>query len=418
MRVLFMSKEGDGLGVAHRMAMQDNHVWFWTVEPRFRRAGTGIIERVPNWRSVIGRADVVIADMVGFGALEETFKALGKPCISISQVLEQAELQRGLGMQLFHIAGIAIPETYQCQGIEEAKAKIKELPFEPGWVLKPDGNKATSKTLMIKDKEEMEWGLAQVGSGSLIIQRLVDGIEVSTEGWFNGRDWVRPFNHTFEEKKFLVDNLGPATGCMGNVVLRANSNRLTRATIEKLKPFLSTIGYRGPVDVNCIVGPTRACALEITARMGYDAVEALLEGLREPIIDLFFEVAAGTKKEMAVTDQTMMAVRLSIPPWPMGKPKEKDYGEPVLGLDEPVLKHVAATDLYCEKGKYFTAGGDGVLLKATACGSPQGSDLTTEASRRVYRTLSNIRVNGKQYRTDVGARVNKEWKQLKEWGWV
>lgn len=413
-----MSKEGDGLGVAHRMTMQDQKVWFWIKEPRFKLAGKGIVERVESWRSVIGRADVVIADMVGFGVLEETFKALGKPCISISQVLEQAELQRGLGMQLFHIAGIAIPETYQCKNAAEAKAKIKEQPFEPGWVLKPDGNKATSKTLMIKDKEELEWGISQVGTGSLIIQRLVDGIEVSTEGWFNGRDFVRPYNHTFEEKKFLVDNLGPATGCMGNVVLRSDSNRLTRATVEKLKPFLSTIGYRGPVDVNCIVSATRAYALEITSRMGYDAIEALLEGLREPIIDLFFEVAAGTKKEMNVTTDTMMAVRLSIPPWPMAKPKENDNGEPVLGLTDAVLKHVAATDLYFESGKYYTAGGDGVLLKATAVGTPQASDLTTEVSKRVYRTLGNIRVNGKQYRTDVGKRVNRDWKQLKEWGWV
>lgn len=418
MRVLFLSKEGDGLGVAHRLVMQDHQVWFYIIEPRFHLAGKGIVDRVPSWRSVIGRSDLVIADMVGFGPLEETFKKLGKPSISISQVLEQAELQRGLGMQLFHIAGISIPETHQCKNAEEAAALIKKGEFEPGWVLKPDGNKATSKTLMLKDKEELEWGLSQVGNGPLIIQRLVDGIEISTEGWFNGRDFVRPFNHTFEEKKFCCGNLGPATGCMGNVVFKADSNRLTRATVEKLKPFLSTIGYRGPVDINCIVSQTRAFALEITARMGYDAIEAILEGLREPIIDLFFETAMGTKKEMNLTDQTMMAVRLSIPPWPMAKPKEHDNGEPILGLDEPVLKHIAATDIYKEGGKYYTAGGDGVLLKATAVGSAQGTDLTTEASRRVYRTLSNIRVNGKQYRTDVGGRVNKDWKQLKDWGWI
>lgn len=416
MRVLFLSKEGDGLGVAHKLTQQDNEVFFWIKEERFKLAGQGIVKRISNWREGLRKCDLVICDMVGFGMLEETLRGLGKPSISCSLVLEQAELQRGLGMQLFNTLGVLIPETLQCRNAAEAK-KVALENWGEGWVVKPDGNQSTAKTRVVKEKELWDYSLHDV-SGSLIIQRIIDGVEVSTEGWFNGRDFIRPFNHTFEEKKFLNDNLGPATGCMGNVVLAASSNKLTRQTIEKLKPFLSTISYRGPVDINCIVNESGAYALEITARMGYDAVEALLEGLRQPVIDLFFETANGSMKEMQLTSETMMAVRLSIPPWPSAKPKEIDHGEPVLGLDPAVLKHFAATDLYKEGGKFYTAGGDGVLGKATATGRADGGDITREASRRVYRTLENIKVDGKQYRTDVGSRVNKDWAKLKSWGWV
>lgn len=273
--------------------------------------------------------------------------------------------------------------------------------------------------MLVKEKDELDWALQYcVPTGSFLMQAIVDGIEVSTEGWFNGRDWIRPFNHTFEEKCFLAGNLGPATGCMGNVVLSAESDRLTRATVEKLKPFLSTVGYRGPVDVNCIVNKSGAFGLELTARMGYDAIEALLEGLREPAIDLLFECAQGVKKTMDLTTDTMMAVRLSVPPWPSAKPKESDRGKPVSGLDDQVLKHVSATDLYYERGKWYTAAGDGVLLKATAHGRRQGSDLVGEVRGRVYRTLDAVKIGGKQYRLDIGERVNKDWAQLKEWGWV
>ena len=419
MRVLFLSKEGDGLGVAHRLAMEGHQCFLWIKDPRYDLAGKGMVEKVGSWRSVLGKADLIISDMVGFGQLEETLKQLGKPTLSCSLVLEQAELKRGLGMQLFQIAGISLPPTYQCKTIPEAQALVKKEEWEPGWVIKPDGNKDTSKTMVVKEKELFDYALRTcVPSGTFILQKIVDGIEVSTEGWFNGRDFIRPFNHTFEEKKFLVGDLGPATGCMGNVVVGTQSNRLTRATVEKLKPFLSSIGYRGPVDINCIVTEAAAFALEISARMGYDAIEALLEGLREPIIDLFFETATGTKKEMNLTEDAMISVRLSIPPWPMAKPKESDRGKPVLGLDEQVLKHVAAADLYKEGGKYYTAGGDGVLLKATARGPRTGADIASQAQKRVYRTLDSIKVGGKQYRTDIGDRVNKDYGKLKQWGWI
>lgn len=419
MRVLFLSKEGDGLGVAHKLTQQGNTCYFWIKEERFKRAGRGIVERVDSWRGVLGKTDLIVCDMVGYGALESTLKSIGKPTISCSLVLEQAELRRGYGMELFQLAGITIPETFQCTSTDQAKS-VASTDWEGGWVIKPDGNKSTAKTMVVKEKESFDWALKYcVPSGSFILQKVVDGVEVSTEGWFNGRDFIRPFNHTFEEKRFLVGDLGPATGCMGNVVVRSDSNRLTKATVERLRHFLSTIGYRGPVDINCIVSERKAYALEITARLGYDAIEALLEGLREPAIDLLFECAVGTKKQMEVTEDPMMAVRLSVPPWPMAKPKEEDYGKPVLGLDDAVLRHVAITDLYRDGGKFYTAGGDGVLLKATAHG-PWGAagDPLREVKRRVYRTLESIKVGSKQYRTDIGDRFERDWKQLKSWGWV
>ena len=73
---------------------------------------------------------------------------------------------------------------------------------------------------------------------------------------------------------------------MGNVVIPTHGNKLTDATIIKLAPFLKRISYRGPVDINTIVDEHRVYALEITARLGYDAIEALMEGLKEPVTDL------------------------------------------------------------------------------------------------------------------------------------
>ena len=431
MRVLFISKEGDGLGVAQRFALEGNEVDVWIKNDRFKLAGIGIVNRVPSWQGAARKADLIIADCVGLGKYDTVLAGFKKPLLGVSRHLDAIELDRDLGMQLFERAKITIPETYRFASITEAKKIPHTEGFNDGWVVKPDGNISTSKTMVVKDESLWDESVTTLPNPCTgILQRVVSGIEISTEGWFNGRDWIHPFNHTFEEKRFLAGDLGENTGCMGNVVVNAGSgNKLTKQTIERIGGFLSAINYRGPVDINCIVNEKGAYALEITSRMGYDAVEALIEGLEEPSAEFMFGVANGTQKRMNLTNDTMIAVRLSIPPWPMRRPEKTSEGSRVLGIDGQSITHLFLTDLQKKGNDYLTAGGDGVLLKATAIGrvtrgkvDPKGrpykDDYTYEARRRVYRTLDRIKVSSKQYRIDIGERVNGDIAKLKEWGWL
>jgi phosphoribosylamine--glycine ligase len=429
-RVLFISKEGDGLGVAQRLVLEGHNVDVYVADDRFKNAGRGIVGRVGDWRLAIRRADLVIADCVGLGKYEDIVRQTNRPSIGFSRALDTIELDRRKGMELFERAGIKTPETLYFDKPADALKLTAQHGWGDGWVVKANGNISTAKTAVVKDELLWPRAVRQLPPEcSGIIQRIVSGVEVSTEGWFNGSSFVKPFNHTFEDKRFLAGDLGQNTGCMGNVVLRADSNRLTRDTIERTEPFLRMLGYRGPFDINTIVNADGAWALEVTSRMGYDAVEALFEGLDEPAGDFLFDIAMGTKRDMALTADTMIAVRLSIPPWPMRRPDRDSGGEPVLGIDDDTLLHLFLTDLAKDSGEFVTAGGDGVLLKATAIGAvtppkPLNNgkrsrpDYTYEARRRVYRLLDKIKVSSKQYRTDIGARVNNDIAQLKEWGWL
>jgi len=426
LRILIISKEGDGLGVAQRLALEGNHVDVYIAEPRFAKAGRGIVNRVPNWPTPAKRADLIIVDCVGMGKFEERIRGFGAPVLGLSEMLDRIELDRALGMRVFERAGVTIPETYEFNSTAEAQRLKDSQPWNEGWVIKPSGNISTSKTMVVKRETLWDRSLSQLQpSSNGILQRVLSGIEVSTEGWFNGDKFVEPFNHTFEEKRFLAGGFGVNTGCMGNVVLYAGSgDRLVRDTVARLEPLLGALDYRGPFDINCIVREDGAYALEATSRMGYDAVEALAEGLNEPLGTFLFDIATGKNRRARLTTDTMIAVRLSIPPWPIRKPDASSAGELIEGIDDSTLPHLFLTDLYKDGDEYKTAAGDGVLLKATAIGRSRRNeqtgriDYTYEARRRVYNTLSKLDISGKQYRDDIGERVNKEVAQLKDWGWL
>ena len=410
MKVLILSKEGYGLGVAHRLATDGHDVSMYIERKEYKNAGVGLMKRVESWRPYFRGSDLIICDMVGFGKYEKLFKESGKNALGCSAVLDILELDRARGIKAFKSVGVDIPTTHEYSTPREA---LSLLPMwvDGGFFVKPSGNQSTSKTQRIDDPAVYEWFLSTL-SGPIIVQEVAPGIEVSTEGWFNGRDWVTPFNHTFEEK-LLFPNGGPNTGCMGNVVITSQSNRLTRNTVEKMTDKLRKINYRGPVDINAMVDNKHARALEFTSRLGYDAIESLLEGLKEPAFDLFFETALGVKKEMDITNDFMIAVRMSSPPWPHSEPDKEALGMPILGINEQNLKHLWLTDIMFKGGKYLYSASDGVVAKATARGRS-----VKEARNRVYRTVDEIKFQSKQFRSDIGERVNSDMNQLKTWGWI
>jgi phosphoribosylamine-glycine ligase len=91
------------------------------------------------------------------------------------------------------------------------------------FVFKPNGGQEqdTATTYVSKSSDDMLRYLDKLGTITkgveFILQEVVNGTEVSVEGWFNGEDFYF-INGTLEEKKFMEGNKGPNTGCAGNLV--------------------------------------------------------------------------------------------------------------------------------------------------------------------------------------------------------
>lgn len=415
MKILMLSETGDGGGVAHKMVLEGHQVWLWIKDPKAKDVLRGIVDRIDNWRPYLAKCDLVICDMVGFAKYKNLWKS---PVFGANEFTDKIELDRIFGQQVLKDAGIGTPPEKTYKNAKDA-AKHK-WDNDRGYVIKGCGNQDTGKTYVVNDEKLYQWALTTIDpSIEIVVQDVVsddDSVEVSTEGWFNGDEWIA-FNHTFEEKKFMPGDVGKMTGCMGNLVIKAREDKLVQETVMRMTPALKKAGYRGPLDVNCIIKEDKLYALEFTSRLGYDAIEAQIAGMSENIGRLMLDVATGNKKHINMTNDWMIAIRLSRDPFPGAKPdeiEEPDKGMPIV-IPEESLRHVLFNDVYkgSNSDDFRYAAYDGIVLKAIAT----GKSLMT-AQNNAYKIIKSIKGVDLQYRNDVGDRVPDEMARLKEWGWL
>jgi phosphoribosylamine-glycine ligase len=244
-----------------------------------------------------------------------------------------------------------------------------------------------------------------------ILQKAIDGIEISTEGWWDGKEW-KNFNHTIEDKRLMNGNLGMAIGSQNNTVwLKKNPNGLLIQELKKITPFIKSSGYVGPFDWNCIVRKEdkKPYYLETTSRLGYDAFYCLMELLKDPLFKFW-----TNEFESEFWPGFASSARVSIPPFPY-------YDEDLLEdmARDTIIKgrlddypQFWGEDVYLKDGKLACAGSDGIIGVVANRGNSIGG-----AWGNVYRDLDRLKVGSyMQYRTDGPKRSQRAFDTLKSWG--
>ncbi|KKK87552.1 hypothetical protein LCGC14_2752080, partial [marine sediment metagenome] len=212
-------------------------------------------------------------------------------------------------------------------------------------------------------------------------------------------------------------DLGPNTGCMGNLVWAVDKPQKDKLVenLKKLGPFLKAAGYKGPIDLNTIVTSGSIFALEVTARLGYDAIEALYEILDpQDLGELFANLGRDSGPVDLPVKQGVfgIALRLTVPPYPFRKADKRDKGLPILGVPES-FEHFYLTDVFLNNNLLQWSASDGVLMKVGA----SGKSVKTAISD-VYERASLVRAEGLQYRTDIAGDADRSIAQLKKWGYL
>lgn len=429
MRILVVTKSCDSAGIVNRFVEEGHDVRVFHEDSETRESMDGIVKKVPAIKEGLSfNPQLVLFDMVGMGEKADNLRAQGWNVFGASKFADDIELKREKGLEFAKKCGIRVPRSQELNNIDEAIYYVKANP--DALVVKVDGNLSAASSFVAKDVSEMVEYLnflkesGQIDGAKFILQQKLKGIEVSTEVWLSKGRPIRPYNQTFETKKLFPGDLGPATGCMSSAVypLPGENPKFIEKTLKKAFPALLAASWTGPLDINCIVDEKthEPYFLEWTSRLGYSAIYALLATFETNLGEFFYGVATGKVSHVPMAHTWGTALRVCIPPYPLEIQDEKisKYvyeeiaGQPVktaknrnIWLCEEVKKN--------EKGKYVTAGIDGVVAECTG----QGRSLV-EAWQASKKAFESIEVPNKFARlTDGINRAYRDAKQLKSWGY-
>lgn len=413
-KFLLMSGAGDGLGLALRLKQEGHNVAAWVRDFHAKKNYDGLLQKVKKWEEFLDRNTIVVFDSNGGGKTAERLRSRGNPVFAGSVFADQLELDRSIAFALMQEVGIKVPPSETFTDWGEAKKYMrghdKRVAFKPSGELAVDLHSYLSK-----DPEDMlemlDWFQDQAKvKPEFELQDYVEGHAISTEGWFNGKEFMSPFNHTFERKQLMNDDIGPSGGCSGNIMWHVleGPNRVITEGISKFSPLLSEQGYIGPIDLNTIVNDEGVWALEFTPRFGYDALPSFLETLNEPIGDLIERMARGTyPKEIKVKQGFGAGVRITIPPAPSEEHPPAE-GLPIRGFSRDDRPHLYFYDvMFNEKNRLVNTSAYGNIVVCTSYG-----DTRHEAMSNVYKLVDKAKIPNMQYRTDLTSRFSDDYSNL------
>ena len=420
MKILWISKSGDTLGLAMKVAKDGNDVEFAVQDSHVKLCGEGLINKVKDWRQALAKDKLIIFDMNGNGRAAGALRKQGYSVFGGHELADRLEMDRTFGTTFMNTAGIHTPKTTTFTDFSEAIQFVRKTGQK--YVFKPDGNMDCSMTYVAYNDEAMIHFLetqkkAQHKHIEFELQTIQKGVEASIEGLFDGDDWVDGwFNITLESKKTHTGDLGPACGCSMDVVKALKEQRdapIVKKTLLKVTPALQQAGYRGFVDINCIYFNGTPFGLEWTPRFGINAIFTLAELVQTPLAEVFDYVAkpkvAGSPLKPRLWSIFSASVSLHIPK----KPKiEHRLIQNVQSFD-----HLMPMNMFIDdEGRLCCTDEDETMGVVTNTGA-----TIEEASENCYKYLNkveNFGINDIEYRIDLGEQEQEDYNTLTRWGLI
>lgn len=420
--VLLYSVNGAGIVFADKIRQEGHDLIVYIAKDSCKHVGDGLCFKTEDPDAMAAQADVILFDDNGKGKKADAYREQGYTVWGGGSFVDKLEYDRLYGMEVFRQYGIPIPETFEVHDIQGVKDVLKsEFARSEKVVIKLDGADAAGSAFSFVAKnpqaceEQVEHWIEDgaLSEWSGIIQKFVEGIEVSVEAWWNGESFST-HNITLEEKKMLPGNLGPSVGCAYNTIVRiSEDSRLFKMQLEPVAELLRGSGYVGPIDTNSIVGKDGTpYALEWTPRMGYDATPTLAWGNNHGFVNkILMVMGMGDAEGFGYKGRIWGGVRVWVPPYPINLQEKATHealyemgcrGIPILDR-EKVEEDFWLYDAMRDERGLCCAGTDGAIGVAFGAG-----DTPREASIGAYRVADTINVPDKAYRALDGWKRHEE----------
>jgi phosphoribosylamine---glycine ligase len=403
------SEDGCPLSLALKLQGEGHPVTLDTKNPEAAQVGKGLVPRATE----PPKGALVIFDTVGHGDLGDLYRKRGHAVIGGNRFDADLELNRPKGARIMREAGITTPATFPFKTTADAIAFLKKS--EGAWFVKVSGAQADCMSTYNASNPDamiryLRWCQNAGPVEPFELQSQVDGIEVSCNGWFNGREFVPPFDLTIEEKRFLTGDLGPRTGCASCVVWHADGDELAERTVLKIEEVLGEQNYVGPVDCNSLVDSDgEPTGLEWTARIGFDSTQAWMRLFGD---DLGEQLVAFAHRELGewepLGERLALNLRVSVPPYPTFVPAEVRAlrGLPLDGM--VVGEWFDPSDVMQGPVCAGASGWIGVVgVTGSSLAGLQHSALTL---------AQTLQIPNSQYRTDPVSRGARDMKRLDQLG--
>lgn len=414
-RFLLLSDCGDGVGLGLRLKLEGHEAQVRIFDHAFESQGKGLVDFADKYQM----GQTVITDVTGFGDILDSYRDAGIRVFGGGSFADRLEKDRKFSEEVMHSVKIDTPESVSVTSWNDAAKQAQRIGEKSGKiVLKPEGSlSGVVPSYVASDVADALSMLEQFskehpeGDIELTVQEFVEGIAISTEGWFTGEEWVPGmFNRTIERKQFLDGDLGPSGGCTGNVVWPIDeSDLIVKQTLTKLTEVLRKHRYVGALDINCVINEEGVYGLEFTPRFGYDAFPTLLHSLCDFDFGVFIDnCARGVVPDVRLSSAFGGGVRLSLPPWPSEQFKHEG-GVTLQGFDDDARDYFYPYGVMEVGDELKSAPGVGILGVMNYEGLSIGQALAC-----VYYQIRKLKIPNVQYRTDLTEQFLKDYRELQK----
>jgi phosphoribosylamine--glycine ligase len=276
---------------------------------------------------------------------------------------------------------------------------------KPPCVVKVDGLAAGKGVFVCHTQDELDAALlATAGTGTLVIEELLEGEEISLFALCDGRRAL-PLAPAQDYKRAHDGDLGPNTGGMGAYSPVASLSPEDAAAVADAihGPVLDELAARGTPFLGLLYAGLMQTddgirVLEFNCRFGDPETQAILPRLEGDLLEALAAAAAGDLAGVEIgarDDVSAVTVVVAAGAYPeSGDSGTEIHGIPEAEEDGALVFH-AGTALRADK--LVTNGGR--IRAVTACG-----DSVEDARDRAYAAVEHVEFEGARYRTDIGRR--------------
>jgi phosphoribosylamine-glycine ligase len=352
----------------------------------------------PGINKVTHMADATGCDYVAFldcyfGKDADDLRKSGKPVYGPSEEWTLIENDRRYGWRRLQEMGVGVPSAKIVKGQDELLAYIKGL--QDGkrvFYIKTSRHRGSKETGSgVLNRTEALVSVSQGGFGpylddmEFLVQDKCPGLELGLDVYFNGKDYLRPYLFTLEEK---------GSGTVGVWVERTAFDSLI---LDKVLPSLRETDYRGNISFEFFYDEKgRVYVHDPCARNGYPC-SAIQAHLISNYAEVICAIASG--KDARVEVDKKYAAQLGI------YTDDKDSWR-VIRFEDNLRPMVGFRRACVKGGDYWYVPGD--FVAATAMGDGDTVEAAIDGATEVAIKIecSNTAFPG-HFREDVLGKIAK-----------